>query len=315
MDAHMTKTTKTKPATLDEAEVLRAIQGAPHEWVDVGHSELASWTFGTGPELVFVHGWPLHSATFRRLVPVLAQHYTCRLFDLPGVGQTRTGPEARIGLKEHADTLQRFVDRLGLRRFGLIGHDSGAAIARFAAASMGDRVSALVMGNTEIPGHHAWQLKAYLLALKIPGGLKMFSASLGWRWMRRSPLGFGGCFTDAAYADGAFGHLFVRPLRTDAAVLAGQVRLLEGFDWGVVDELEDAHARIHAPTCLIWGAADPFFPLPKAKAMLEQFAGPSELRAIEGAKLFAHEDHADVFAAHAVDFLQARVGAMDAVLA
>ncbi len=59
------------------------------------------------------------------------------------------------------------------------------------------------MGNTEIPGHHAWQLKAYLLALKIPGGLKMFSASLGWRWMRRSPLGFGGCFTDAAYADAA----------------------------------------------------------------------------------------------------------------
>jgi pimeloyl-ACP methyl ester carboxylesterase len=58
------------------------------------------------------------------------------------------------------------------------------------------------------------------------------------------------------------------------------------------------------PVQMIWGTDDPFFPLPKARAMTKQFAGRVELVEIPGAKLFAHEDHPEEFADHAVRFLR-----------
>src|SRR5262245_49620105 len=75
--------------TLRESDVTRALCAAPTERIDVGHSRVAYYRFGSGPDLVFVHGWPLHAATFRKVVPELATAFTCHLIDLPGAGQTR----------------------------------------------------------------------------------------------------------------------------------------------------------------------------------------------------------------------------------
>jgi pimeloyl-ACP methyl ester carboxylesterase len=58
----------------------------------------------------------------------------------------------------------------------------------------------------------------------------------------------------------------------------------------------------------IWGTADPFFPIAKARRMLEQFPAGAELVEIPGAKLFAHEDHPDAFVAHALPFLERCLG-------
>src|SRR5262245_53887289 len=75
---------------IPERDVIAAFRGPPRAFLDVGHSRLAYRRFGQGPDVVLVHGWPLHSATFRRLVPLLADAFTCHLFDLPGAGQTES---------------------------------------------------------------------------------------------------------------------------------------------------------------------------------------------------------------------------------
>ncbi len=284
-------------------DVLHSIQRGPQRLIDVGSSRVAHWKFGSGPDLLMVHGWPLHAATFRTIVPRLAQRYTCHLIDLPGVGQTEITGETVIGLREHARTVHAVVRALGLERVALLAHDSGAAITRFAAAEMGTRVSALVIGNSEIPGYHPWQLNAYLFALKLPFGMRLVTESLRFGPLRRSALAFGGCFEDARYADGEFGELFVRPMIDDAGVRNGQARLLETFQWSVVDELVNIHPRLTQPTCLVWGEADPFFPARLARPMLETFGGDAVWRGIPKGKLFAHEDFAEDFAAHVDRFL------------
>jgi hypothetical protein len=108
---------------LAEADFEAAFRGAPHRFLDVGHSRLAYWKFGRGPDLVFVHGWPLHAATFRRLLPYLADAFTCHLVDLPGTGQTRSTPGARIDLLAHAVTVRAAIDLLGLSRYAFVAHD------------------------------------------------------------------------------------------------------------------------------------------------------------------------------------------------
>jgi pimeloyl-ACP methyl ester carboxylesterase len=259
--------------------------------------KLAYYRHGRGPDVVCIHGWPLSAATFRHLVPLLSSRYTLHLFDLPGTGETEwSGP---IDLPSHAATVRRAVDRLGLLRYGLLAHDSGGAIARLVAAE-DPRVQALVLGNTEIPGHVPFLVRLYKWGADHPRIAALMFACMKIGAIRRSAFGFGGCFRDARYVDGEFGERFVTPLLTSRRVAEGQMALVRKLDFGLIDRLP--HARIHAPVRLIWGSDDPFFPLEKARAMVRQFAA-CELVEIPGAKLFAHEDHPDVFAAHAGEFL------------
>jgi haloalkane dehalogenase len=76
---------------------------AAPRFLELPHGRLAYYRFGRGPDVVMVHGWPLHAATYRHVIPALAERYTLHLFDLPGTGHTTewTGP---ISLWEHPAT-------------------------------------------------------------------------------------------------------------------------------------------------------------------------------------------------------------------
>ncbi len=283
---------------------------APRQLVAVTGGALAYYRFGSGPDLVLVHGWPLHSATFRGLLPYLTRSFTVHLFDMPGTGNTLWN--AAIGFLENAAALREAIDAIGLEQYALLAHDSGGAIARHVAA--GDRrVKGLVLSGTEIPGHHPLLLKMYVLAAKSPALTRAFWASLQVGVLRRSPLAFGTCFRDPRLADGEFFDLFVAPLERPA-VVEGQMGLVRALDFALLDRMVDVHAKITAPTLCVWGENDPFFPVGKAREMLPQFAGGAELVVLPGAKLFAHEEYPAAFAAHARPFL-ARCLASDASVA
>lgn len=290
------------------ADVLALLRAGPTRTVAVGSVDVATWTIGSGPDLVLIHGWPLHSATFRHLVPALADHFTCRLIDMPGAGTTRCQPGAGGGLPGFARITHAVIDALGLDRYALLAHDSGGAVARLLAAGDRERVAALVLAGTEIPGWRPWQLRAFLAAAKIPGGAAALTASLRVGLIRRSRFGFAGCFRDPHHADGEFFRLFVDPLLRSRDVVAGQLALLHDFDWKVIDDLAAVHAAITAPTCLIWGSDDAFFPAERARAMTRQFGGEAEFHAIDGARLFVHEDHPEQFLALALPFLRRHTG-------
>jgi pimeloyl-ACP methyl ester carboxylesterase len=135
------------------------------------------------------------------------------------------------------------------------------------------------------------------------GAAPILLSLLRLRAFRRSALGFGGCFTDPAFVDGEFRDRVLRRSFGSREAAARQVEFLRNADFALVDRLRETHARIAAPVLLVWGTDDPFFPLARARAMLEQFAGGAELVEIPGGKLFAHEDHPEAFARHASRFL------------
>ncbi|HEY1905630.1 MAG TPA: alpha/beta hydrolase, partial [Myxococcaceae bacterium] len=272
-------------------------------FLEIPGGRVATWQFGTGPDLVAIHGWPLHAATWRTLLPELGEHFTVHLLDLPGSGKT-DWPGA-VDLEICAQVVRTFVDRLGTRRYGVLAHDSGGAIARLACAG-DERLAALVLENSEIPGHHPPLLLAYVIAARLGLAGVLLKAILGGP-LRTTVLGLGSLFTDPAHAGGEFGELFLAPL-ADRRIRESQLKLLRSVDFDLVDALAEVHARIRAPTLCIWGPDDPFFPVAKARAMLPQFAGPAELVEIPRARLFAHEDHPAEFLDHALPFLQRTLG-------
>ena len=66
-------------------------------------------------------------------------------------------------------------------------------------------------------------------------------------------------------------------------------RYLRGATWEAVDALERLHARLTMPVELVWGADDPTFPLPLARAMLPQLPD-ARLVEVPGARLLVHEE-------------------------
>ncbi|WP_428267287.1 alpha/beta fold hydrolase [Haliangium sp.] len=266
-------------------------------WIDVNDARLPYWRVGRGPDLLFIHGWPLSSLTFRQVVPILAEQFTCHLIDLPGAGQSRWTDATPISLTGHAQTVAAVIEQLGLEHVTLIAHDSGATIARLVAAEQPGRIAGLVLGNTEIPGHRPWQVRLYQLLTALPLGARIFAAFLSIGFLRRSSLAMGGSFADVHRFDREVYETLLRPLVEDRRARDGQLRLLRGFDWSVVDGLAHTHRQIVAPTLFIWGERDRFFPLAHARPMVGQFAGEARLEVVPGAKLMVHEEFPQRFAA------------------
>jgi pimeloyl-ACP methyl ester carboxylesterase len=290
-------------STARRNHLVASFREEPHRWLDVAPHRLAYRKFGDGPDIVFVHGWPLTSATFRGLVPLLADRFTCHLIDLPGSGQTQSPDGAPLDFGSQARVVRGAVDRLGLNRYALLAHDSGGLIARLVAAE-DRRVATLVLGSTEIPGHTPALIEGLLAAAHSPGGAEALRQQMQARDVRRSDAAYGGCFANPDFLDGEFHDLLVEPILSSPARWAKQIAILQTIDDSTDAALRGAHAQITAPMLFVWGDADPIFPLAKAGAMVDELGQRARLAIIPGAKLFAHEDHPDGFAASARPFLE-----------
>lgn len=274
--------------SLTEAMATDLFRKAPARLLDVGAGHVAYRRVGSGPDVLFVHGWPASGATFRRLLPHLAPHVTCHVIDLPRCGDSRFDADTPVGIANHIYSVKRILDLLGLDDVAVVGHDSGGMIARHAVA--GDRrLRAMGLVNTEQPQGLSFRFKTFLLPRGLPG----FGAALGWvigrRGLRRNKFILGDAFVDRALLDGEFDEFFLAPLHEQPARLSAAMRILSSFDGRYVRELGELHKKIDVPVQLVWGERDPFFPVAWAREMVSTFPD-ARLHVQEGASLFAHEE-------------------------
>ena len=274
--------------SLTPAAASDLFRRAPGRTLDVGSGEVALRTVGQGPDLLFVHGFPVSGATFRLLLPVLSEHFTCHVIDLPGAGDSRYTSDTEITVDRHIESVRRVVDLLDLDDLRVVGHDSGGLIARHALA--GDpRVRAWGLINTEPSGGVSWRFRAFLLPRRLPG----FGRVLGWvagqPALRRNGFVFGDAFADRSLLDGEFDEFFLRPLHTSPERQAAAITPLRSFDMERGAGLAAVHRRIEVPVQLVWGDRDPFFPVRQAEEMVATFPD-ARLAVIPGAGLFSHEE-------------------------
>ncbi len=279
--------------TISAAAAADLFRGKPHRFLDVGGGEVAYWRVGTGPDVLFVHGWPVSSATFRHLLPHLADHVTCHLIDLPGAGSSRFSPGTELTIENHIRGVRRAIDLLELHDVAVVGHNSGGMIARHAVVG-NPRLRALGLIDTEQSTGLSWKFKSFIAGRRIPG----FGTALGWvagrPRLRRSRLVLGDAFVDRGLLDGEFDEFFLQPLHRSRAHRAATMDLLRSFDYRLVRDLRALHARIDVPVQLVWGQHDRFFPVHWAQDMVADFPD-AHLTVIADAGLFSHEERpADV---------------------
>ena len=282
--------------------VTRFFFDTPAQTVDAGAARLAVRTFGSGPPLLLVHGFPLSGFTWRKVLPELSARYTCYVPDLPGMGESAWTEATDFSFPGQGYTLKALVDRLGVERYSVLAQDTGGTFARYLALVDGARIDRLALINTEIPYHRPPWIPLYQRLMRVPGTLTAFSLLLRSRAFLRSAMGFGGCFNDLRLIEGDFHAHVVEPLVRSPLRRDGMRRYLLGAKWGPVDALAHDHARIRLPVRLIWGADDPTFPVEHARTMVKQFPD-AHLVEIPGGRLLVHEEKPAEVAGSVLEFL------------
>lgn len=284
-----------------ETDAVEMFRRPPDRMIEVDGFGVAHRVVGSGPPVLFVHGWPVSGATFRRLLPHLVDHVTCHLIDLPGAGDSRWPDASRLSLAADIAVVRALPEALGLEGFGVVGHDSGGLIARHALVDHpGLRAMGLI--DTEHPRPSA-MFRAFVSARHLPGIPSALGLVASRPAVARNRFVFGGAFVDRARLGGEFDEFFLRPLREDPARRGAAAQLLRSFDPGLVAALADLHPRLRVPVGLVWGARDPFFPVARAREMAGQFPD-ARLTVVDDAALFAHEERPVEVAAALLEVLR-----------
>jgi haloalkane dehalogenase len=148
------------------ADLIRAHE-ATGRYLDVSGVRTFVREEGSGEPVVCVHGVPVSSFLWRRVLPELAARGLRGIApDLPGLGLTERPTDfdySWTGLGRH---LARTIDTLGLDRFHLVVHDIGGPVGFEVAAAVPERIASLTVLDTMVEAHtftKPWAMRPFEL--------------------------------------------------------------------------------------------------------------------------------------------------------
>lgn len=259
---------------------------------------------GDGPPVVFVPGFPLSGFTWRKVVAGLTDRFTCYAFDLVGLGDSTSSSAEDFTSPGQGRVLRDVISTLGLSSFALVGNDTGGWVARELALLEPENVTHLALTNTEMPGHRPPWIPTYQRLVRLPGSAFVIRRLLTSRRLRRTAIGFGGCFTDRGLIDGEFAEEFLSPVVRSDERVAGMFTFLKEMRFERIDEFRELHGKLPMPVAFLWAEDDPTFPVEVARAMATQFPNVVEFKTLPGARLFLQEEFPEAVAGWLTEFLR-----------
>ena len=106
---------------------------------------------------------------YRNILPELGKTHRAIALDLPGYGLSDKPLDVTYDYDFYADTLDAFLDALGIHDTHLFVHDLGGPVGLYWMLRHPDRVHKLVLLNTLVYPETSWAVKLFLLAMKTPG--------------------------------------------------------------------------------------------------------------------------------------------------
>lgn len=211
---------------------------APAEVAKVNGVGLHYTIRGAGEPLLLLHGFGGCAATWKSVADRLAQHYRLILVDMRGHGQS-TNPAGAFTHAQSADDVRALLNVLGIKQVRAVGFSSGGMTLLHLATSAPERLSKIVLvsATTHFPDEARAILGAATIESMPPPVLQMY--------------------------------------RQCASRGDEQVRSLVSAFRGFADDHDDMNfkpddlAKIRAPTLIIHGDRDEFFPVSIPVAMYQ----------------------------------------------
>ncbi|MFF2088278.1 alpha/beta fold hydrolase [Nocardia sp. NPDC058176] len=253
------------------------------------------------PVLLLLHGFPSASHQFRTLLQTLGARYRLIAPDYPGFGYTSAPADFDYTFDRLAETIAGFVEHLGLVRFAMYLFDFGAPVGFRLARRFPDRIAGLVVqnGNAYEAGLSDGAREFVALSPEQSGAedtIRGLLTPAGTRGQYEHGVGDPALLAPDSWTLDQ--HFLDLPGRKNA-----QVSLAFDYKSNVAAYPGwQAWLRDHTPpTLIVWGANDPFFPEPGAKAYLADLPA-AELHLFDTGH-FALETHLPEIAPLIADFL------------
>ena len=122
-----------------------------HHRAEVNGIRLHYTVAGSGEPVMLLHGFPMTSYYWRKIIPALAQRYTVVAPDLRGCGDSDR-PSGGYDKRTVAEDLHGLVRHLGLGPINLVSHDVGMMVAYAYASLYPAEVRRLVLTEAALAG-------------------------------------------------------------------------------------------------------------------------------------------------------------------
>jgi pimeloyl-ACP methyl ester carboxylesterase len=248
---------------------------------------------GSGPVALFVHGVVLNKHLWRHQLTELSDLRRCIAADLLAHGDTEIAPDQDVSVTANAKMLKEMLDVLKIDQVDLVGNDSGGGIAQIFAALNPQRVRTLTLTNCDT--HDNWPPEAFkpFVDMVKAGGLR--ATMLADKTIFRSPGALGLAYERPEIVTDEDIETYLRPLvRTEQRTRDLQ-RFVVAFDNKHTRVIEPQLRELRAPTLIVWGMDDVYFPVKWAHWLAKTIPGAKPLVKLEGARIFFPEERADEF--------------------
>jgi pimeloyl-ACP methyl ester carboxylesterase len=254
---------------------------------------------GSGPTIVFVHGYLVDGRLWDGVVDALADRFHCVAPHWPmGAQQIAMAADADLTPPGIAALIEDFLEALDLNDVTLVGNDSGGAMCQVLVARRPARVARLVLTNCDTHENFPPSIfKALPPLAKLPGGVTLLALPF------RSSLVIRNAFKPFAKRTppAALVESWARPGITDKAVRRDLGKVTRGMNKKHTLEAAAKLRGSEFPLLLAWAPGDRFFPMRYAERLAEEVGGAKLVR-IPDAATFVPFDQPDRVAAAIADF-------------
>lgn len=253
---------------------------------------------GTGPVVVFAHGYLVNPNLWRKVVPLLAENFRCVTPELPlGSHVVPMNRDADLSPPGVARLIADLLRELDLHDVTLFGNDSGGAYSQLVAADHPERLGRLVLSSCETPedtwppapggfgllkatAAHPATYRALYQALRLPRTWR-------WRntygWLAKHPI------------DAQVMNSYVRPVLNRPEIRFDGRKAIGAVSARYTRDAAQRLARdFTKPVRMIWAAEDHVFPLDHAERYARSL--DAELHTIADSYTYVTEDQPEAAA-------------------
>ncbi len=254
---------------------------------------------GSGPPIVFVHGFLVDGRLWDGVVDALADRFRCIAPDWP-MGAQRVAMEHGADLTPPgvATIIEDFLAALDLNDVTLVGNDSGGAMCQVLVARRPARVGRLVLTNCDTHENFPPGIfKALPPLAKLPGGMRLLGAPT------RIPAVARAAFRPFAKTKPPAGLVesWTAAPQSDKGVMRDVTKVAAGMDKRHTLAAADSLRGSGFPLLLAWAPGDRFFPIRYAERLAGEVGG-AKLVEIPDSATFVPFDQPDRLAAAIADF-------------
>jgi pimeloyl-ACP methyl ester carboxylesterase len=245
--------------------------------------------------IVLLHGFLSSTFSFRRLIPLLKEHFTIVSIDLPPFGKSGNSAIYTYSLENQGQTVIRLLEFLGIKLVTLVGHSMGGQVALNVCYQKPELVSQAILLCS------SGYLKKSKLPLILSSYIPFFYLYVK-RWLASSGVekNLKNVVYNHSMIDEAMISGYLQPFVEDNEIFKGLTKMIRDREGDLTPE--QLH-KIQTPCLLIWGEHDKVVPVHIGKRLNKDLRN-SQLIILKNTGHLVPEERPKEIFNHMLDFVQ-----------